>query len=230
MVTCELWVGELSDSATTAASMNESSVENLGCQLIASICYATGSDILKYKAQLANYYFRAEVQIQHTFIKSRACISQTGTWCQQEPFVTWTQMQQERGQCPSLGKPGLEKLGARKCFQLRFLGWRDNFPRERPVCTNQKLRVALLYDAQLGSISHGERAEQLLKDMFVQPYKPWNVQPGEGKGVWNQCSSVSPSWLQLPVPGTARRTFLPSKARRPSTEQQQTVQPQQPNS
>lgn len=56
----ELRVEELSDSAATAASMNDSSVENLGCQLIASICYATGSDISKYEAQLVSCYFRAE--------------------------------------------------------------------------------------------------------------------------------------------------------------------------
>lgn len=61
VVTGELRVGELSDSATTAASMNDSSVENLGCQLVVSICSATGSDISKYKAQLVSYYFRAEL-------------------------------------------------------------------------------------------------------------------------------------------------------------------------
>lgn len=48
VVTSELQVRELTDSATKAASVNDSSVENPGCQLIASICYSNGSDIFKY--------------------------------------------------------------------------------------------------------------------------------------------------------------------------------------
>lgn len=102
------------------------------------------------------------------------------------------------------------------------------------MCTNQKLRVALPFVVSVRqhlpwgkNFFHGERTEQLVKDAFVQPCKPGNVQPGGGKANLEALKAVQLSvtvGLQLPAPGTAQENRnIPAQqgTDNPSTEQPQ---------
>lgn len=99
---------------------------------------------------------------------------------QQEMFVTWTH---RRGVSANL-LVSTGGAGGKKMFPTKLSWWNRLLPLGKGKTKNWEWPCLTWCQPLLW----------WQKDVFAQPHKPCNVQPGEGKGVW----------VQFPGPGTAQ--------------------------